>query len=106
MILGVGKGSKVLYPNCMNRGILNLKNQEIKWPTKEGRKGYFQSKYELGYNHISQGPYPVPDTDRGPRAQAPTTYYASGAYRRVDFALEVLDGLIHIPQGTYHRVGP
>ncbi|CAH7669531.1 hypothetical protein PPACK8108_LOCUS4158 [Phakopsora pachyrhizi] len=27
------------------------------------------SKYELGYNHISQGPYPVPDTDRGHRAQ-------------------------------------
>ncbi|KAI8454547.1 hypothetical protein BY996DRAFT_6463476 [Phakopsora pachyrhizi] len=23
-----------------------------------------------------------------------------------DFALEVLDGLIHIPQGTYRRVGP
>ncbi|CAH7683454.1 hypothetical protein PPACK8108_LOCUS16981 [Phakopsora pachyrhizi] len=33
-------------------------------------------------------------------------FQAANDYHIKDFALEVLDGLITMPQGAYHRVGP
>ncbi|KAI8444074.1 hypothetical protein BY996DRAFT_6516249 [Phakopsora pachyrhizi] len=46
---------------------------------------------------------------RGPSIYQQVSCLAAAAandYHIKDFALEVLDGLITMPQGAYHRVGP